>query len=185
MGYFASANGDYDEYPDADFARPPAPGSPTGTLRGTVTDDNKNPVKGALVGLGGHDGPPAAGPALQPRTGTDGTYTIPGIPQAGYRQLTVEPPAPLANALAGPITVNGGVTTKDVTVRRNFADARGGGQITSDARDDAPWGCGWRNLIDGDQANVLETASPVQDDPKTPTTDETRPRTFTVTLSEP
>ena len=61
MGYFASTKGDFDYEPDADFSVPPT-GSPTGIVRGVVRGDNGQPIPGALVGLGGHDGPPNAGP---------------------------------------------------------------------------------------------------------------------------
>ena len=104
MGYFASTRGDFDRTRTrtSRCRRPPA--SPTGTIRGVVRDDADKPVAGALVGLGGHDGPPAAGPALQAVTGADGSYTISGIPQAEYPQLTVEAPFGYADAYAGAVT---------------------------------------------------------------------------------
>ena len=73
------------------------------------------------------------------------------------------------------------MVTRDLAVRRNYADNRAGGSITSDARDDAPWGCGWGNLIDGNQATVMETASPDSDADG----EDLVNRTFTVTLSQP
>jgi extracellular elastinolytic metalloproteinase len=174
MGYFAATRGDYDRTPDADFSLPPAAGGPTGTLRGTVTNDSSQPVAGARVGLTGHDGPPAAGPALQAVTAANGTYTLTGIPQANYPNVSVDAPAGFADDDAGgAVAIGGAPVTKDFVVRRNFADSAGGATITSDARNDAPWGCGWGNLIDGNQATVLETAPPDGDDPV---------RTFTITL---
>ena len=84
MGYFASTRGDFDAYPEADSRfRRPAPA--TGIVRGVVRDDTGNPVPGALVGLGGHDGPPGAGPALQDTTDANGAYEITGIPRRAIR----------------------------------------------------------------------------------------------------
>jgi extracellular elastinolytic metalloproteinase len=181
MGYFASTRGDFDANPDADFSTPPT-GSPTGIVRGIVRDDGGAPVAGALVGLGGHDGPPGAGPALQDTTDGTGAYEITGIPQASYPQLTVEAPAGYADAFGGAVTVGSTALSKDLTVRRNYADSRTGATITSDARDEREGGCGRPNLIDGDEATVLETASP--DDPETEEVEST-PRSFTVRLPQP
>jgi hypothetical protein len=186
MGYFAATRGDYDSTPDADFSLPPAPGSPTGTLRGVVTNDSSQPVGGARVGLTGHDGPPAAGPALQAVTAPDGAYTIGGIPQGNYPNASVDAPTGFAdNDAEGPLAIGGAPVTKDFVVRRNYADGAAGATITSDARNDAPWGCGWGNLIDGNEGTVLETAPPDFDDPTTPTVDETKYRTFTIKLAAP
>jgi extracellular elastinolytic metalloproteinase len=178
MGYFASTRGDYDDSPEADFSPPPAANGPTGTLHGVVTNDASQPVAGALVGLGGHDGPPGAGPALQAVTAADGSYTISGIPQAEYPQVTIDAPDGYADASFGPVTIAGAPVSKDMQVRRNFADSHNGATITSNARDDRPWGCGWPQMIDGNQATVMETAAPDPSDPSTY-------RTFTVRLSQP
>jgi extracellular elastinolytic metalloproteinase len=180
MGYFASTRGDFDYEPDADFSVPPT-GSATGIVRGVVRDDNGAPVGGALVGLGGHDGPPNAGPALQATTAADGSYKITGIPQAEYPQITVEAPAGYADASGGRVAVGSSVVTRDLTVRRNYADNRAGGSITSDARNDAAWGCGWDKAIDGSQDSAVETASPDFDGDG----EDLVNRTFTVTLSQP
>jgi hypothetical protein len=180
MGYFASTRGDFDANPDADFSLPPAAGAPTGTIRGVVRNDSDQPVQGALVGLGGHDGPPAAGPALQAVSAADGSYTISGIPQAEYPQLTVDAPAGYADTYGGSVTVGGAPVTRDLTVRRNYAEGR---PVTGiNARNDGAWGCGFGNLVDGNQATVLETASP--DDPETEEA-EFDPRVFTVALAQP
>ncbi len=183
MGYFASTRGDYDGNPDADFSTPPT-GSPAGIVRGVVRDDGGAPIAGALVGLGGHDGPTGAGPALQSTTNNQGAYEITGIPQASYPQLTVAAPAGYADAFGGAVTVGSTPLSKDLTVRRNYADARTGASITSGARNDAPWGCGFRNMIDGNESTVMETASPAfADDPGTPEVEST-PRTLDVTLPQ-
>ena len=74
--------------------------------------------------------------------------------------------------------------TRDVTVRRNYADWRKGGSISADSRNEEPWGCGWNNLIDGNETSVMSTAAPTaRDDPGTPQI-EVHPRTFTVTLPQ-
>jgi extracellular elastinolytic metalloproteinase len=181
MGYFASTTGDQDGSPEADFSMPPAPGSPTGTLKGVITDDQSQPVAGAVVGLGGHDGPPATGPALQAVSAADGTYTLSGIPQGHYPHVTVDGPGTLADTVAGSVTIDGAAATKDVQLRRNFANALGGAKITTDARDESNVGCGVDKMIDGNQATSIDTNAPVLDDPSTDE-DETEYRTFTIKL---
>ena len=104
-GLLRGERGDLDAAPREDFSGPPAPGGPTGIVRGVVRDDTGGPVPGALVGLGGHDGPPGAGPALQARPRTDGAYEITGIPQARYPRPTVDAPAGYADAIGGSVTV--------------------------------------------------------------------------------
>ena len=142
-----------------------------------VSTDASQPLAGALVGLSGHDGPPAAGPALQAVTGATGAYTISGVPEGAYPNVSVDAPSGFADADTGPLTVAGASAARDVTVRRNYADGAAGAAITSpDARNDAAWGCGWGNLIDGNEANVLETAPPDADSPQ---------RTFDITLNAP
>jgi extracellular elastinolytic metalloproteinase len=173
MGYYASTTGAYDFQPQEDFQLPPAPGGPTGTVTGVVRNDLGQRVAGVRVGLSGHDGPPAAGPALQAVTGADGRYTISGVPQATYPQLVAHAPSGYADAFGGQATVTN-TLDRDLVLRRNWADVDAGATIATDARDDSAWGCGPRNLADGDEATVVETAAP----------HDTTFRTFTVQLPQ-
>ncbi|MEA2125341.1 MAG: extracellular elastinolytic metalloproteinase [Solirubrobacteraceae bacterium] len=166
MGYFAATGGDADVAPTADFSLPPAAGAPQGVVSGTVRDDAGAPVGGVTVRL--------AGPALRAVTSTDGTYRITGVPFATYPRLTAGGPAGYASATASDVTVGGDVT-RDLTLRRNYADTRSGASVTTAARDDTAFGCGPPKLADGDQSTALQTAAPGPGDP----------RTFTVALSAP
>src|SRR5262249_8644486 len=83
MGWFAGAVDGDDSAPVEDFSLPPAPGTPTGSLTGTVTDqDAHTPIAGAVVGFGGHaSGFPGDYAAV---TDAAGKYTISGILPGTY-----------------------------------------------------------------------------------------------------
>ena len=77
MGYFAGALDANDIDPQQDFATPPGPGAPTGTIAGKLTDaDSGLPVAGQKVGVGGHATDPSFVDALVTTSGADGTYTL-------------------------------------------------------------------------------------------------------------
>jgi hypothetical protein len=192
MGYFASTSRDQDTSPHEDFSLPPAAGGRTGSIRGVVRDDSDRPVAGALVGLGGHDAP-GVGPALQAVSHADGSYVINGVPQGQYETLTAHAPVGFADAQTGPITVGGAPVTRDLTVRRNYADLGAGASLPTRAplsqwtnfRDESAEGCGPRKLFDSDLGTAVKTSAPTDtDDPTTPF-DETVPRYITVQLSKP
>ena len=182
MGWFASTRGDSDDSPEADFTLPPAAGGPTGTLEGVVRDDAGRPLADVLVGLGGHDGPPGVGPALQAVSDARGRYRIADVPTAEYPHVTALGPAGYTDLVDGPVTIGAAAVTRDITLRRNWADVRAGATIATDARDESQVGCGPDKLVDGDVDTAVDTASP--DDEDTPPI-ESDPRTFTVTLPRP
>ena len=200
MGYFASTSGEQDVRTQEDFSLPPGADEPTGTIQGTVRDDGDRPVAGVRVALGGHDAP-VVGPALQAVTGADGTYAVSGVPQGQYGDLVADAPAGFADASSGPVTVAAAAVTRDLTVRRNYADAGAGATVPgfsaasgdrpppdprwSNFRDESAWGCGPEKLFDGDQGTAVGTSAPTgTDDPGT-AFDETAPRYVTVELSQP
>ena len=83
MGYFASARDSGDTQPVENFLMPPAPGDPTGTLSGTVTDaDELTPVAGVKVAFAGHDS--GVGPELSAVTNGTGVYSIADVPTGTY-----------------------------------------------------------------------------------------------------
>jgi protocatechuate 3,4-dioxygenase beta subunit len=56
----------------------------TGTISGTVTDASNKPLPGITVSLAFQGSGPVNPTAV---TGSDGTYTIHGVPQGHYREL--------------------------------------------------------------------------------------------------
>ncbi len=91
MGYFAGAIDGDDTTPVEDFSAPPRPGTPTGSLTGTVTEsDSGAPVAGATVAFGGHNSGFAGD--LAAVTGADGTYSIEGIFPGSYPKVFASGP---------------------------------------------------------------------------------------------
>jgi hypothetical protein len=181
MGWSASTTGPGDVTPVEDFSLPPAAGTPTGTIRGTVTDDRGRPLAGVRVGLGGHDTPGTADP-LQATTGADGTYAIADVPQGTYPAIVAHAPTGYAEVRDAALTVTAGTVRRDFTLRRNYADLDAAAHLRAfTGRDESAFGCGPRRGFDGDVGTGLDTTGPVQDDPSTPA-DETRTVVFTVEL---
>jgi hypothetical protein len=146
MGWFAAAvNGD-DMAPVEDFSLPPAPGTPTGSLTGTVTDqDGGAPIAGAVVGFGGHaSGFPGDYAAV---TDAAGHYTISGILPGTY-------PAMFAGGdgydrQVSTLSIGSHATTRDWSLRRDWAALAGGGTVTEfNGPDATPFGCGPTGAID-------------------------------------
>jgi hypothetical protein len=164
MGYFASTSGDQDVAPREDFSLPPT-GRLTGTVHGTVRADGDRPLANVLVGLAGHD-TPGAGPALQAVTGANGAYTITGVPQGTYAEVTADAPAGYADVTGGPVTVGGAPVTVDLTTRRNYADVTAPGTLgraavaATNFRDESAAGCGPARAFDGDQGTAVDTTAP-------------------------
>jgi extracellular elastinolytic metalloproteinase len=75
MGYFAGTIDANDFEGVEDFATPPGPGSPTGTITGKLTDATTGmPVSGQTIGVGGHATDPSFVDALVTTSGpTAGT----------------------------------------------------------------------------------------------------------------
>jgi len=140
MGYFAGATDGDDTAPVEDFSLPPAAGTPTGTLSGTVTDqDSHAAIAGAVVAFGGHaSGFPNDYAAV---TDATGDYTITGILPGTY-------PSVFSNAngfdrQVSTVSVSSGSTVHDWTMRRDWAALAGGGSVTDfNGPDFTDFGCG-------------------------------------------
>jgi hypothetical protein len=146
MGYFAGATDGDDTNPVEDFSLPPAPGTPTGTLSGTVTDqDTSAPIAGAVVGFGGHDsGFPNDYAAV---TDANGAYTISGILPGTYPSVFASANA-YDRAIAA-VSVSSGAGTRNWTLRRDWAALAGGGSVTDFSGPDfTDFGCGPSSAID-------------------------------------
>lgn len=158
MGWFAAAIDGDDAQPVEDFALPPAPNAPRGSVTGRVTDSaTRQPVVGALVAFGGHLGGPG-GPGLPgvpggingeyaASTGFDGSYTITGVVPGTYPKVFVW--APGYDPLFQTVTVGSQPRRLNWTVRRNWAAASGGTEVVAaDGLDLGSSGCGPEALID-------------------------------------
>jgi extracellular elastinolytic metalloproteinase len=147
MGYFAgSVDGD-DITPAEDFSMPPAPGTPTGVMSGTVTDsDTGVTLEGALVGFGGHaSGFPGDLAAL---TDADGHYTITGIVAGTYPRVFARGPGYDVSTRTVSVS-SSGVTTANFQIRRDWAGLSGGGEVVAfNGPDFSSFGCGPNQVID-------------------------------------
>jgi extracellular elastinolytic metalloproteinase len=151
MGWFAGAvNGD-DAAPAEDFSMPPAPGTPTGSLTGVVTDqDAGTPIAGAVVGFGGHaSGFPGDYAAVSDATGH---YTISGILPGTY-------PAVFARGdgfdqQTTTLSIASHASVRNWALRRDWAALGGGGSVVAfNGPDFTPFGCGPSSAIDQSLGN--------------------------------
>jgi extracellular elastinolytic metalloproteinase len=146
MGFFASSEGGDDSAPVQSFAVPPAPGSPTGTLSGTVTNlAGGAPLSGVTIGIAGHDsGFPGD---YVTTTATDGTYTLADLVPGTYPLVYATGGVDKAVSKNVPIVV--GSNTKDWVVARDWASSSGGGRVADFTGIDlTSQACGPPGLID-------------------------------------
>jgi hypothetical protein len=169
MGYFAGAIDGTDVTPAEDFSLPPAPDAATGTLTGRVSEvGNGHPVAGAKVLVGGHTNGESVYTAT---TGSDGRYTLAGLPAGTYGKVFVLPADGYDGVMERNVTVSGsGTSTLDFAVKHNWASAAGGGSIFADTDTYyTKYDCGPAALIDGDQANGWSAWNPTSPRYPTPT----------------
>jgi extracellular elastinolytic metalloproteinase len=125
MGFFASSSGGDDLQPVEDFTPPPVPGSPTGTVSGTVANtDGGGPLEGITVAVSGHDsGFPGDYMAT---TDAAGHYSMSGLVPGTYPSFYVT-----GGVLSQPraLTVAAGPNPENWTVRRNWAATSGGATL--------------------------------------------------------
>jgi len=157
MGYFASTFNADDTSPIEDTSPPPAPG-PTGSLGGIVTEfDSGSPVAGARVGVAGHDsGFPGS---LGADTGAAGDYAVSGIPAASYPRVVASKPGYDSQVLNNVPIAAGAQTTRNFTLRRDYASLAGGAAVSSDltGTDYSYLGCGPEAAFDQSLSKGLST----------------------------
>jgi extracellular elastinolytic metalloproteinase len=134
MGYFAGTTGSSDVNPAESMATAPPDGGPTGAVSGRAIDaDNGRPLAGAGVRVGGHDTLDGDGEPFDDRfltqTGPDGAFSLAELPLGTHEEVTV-------SAASGhdPETLRDVVAPSsghEVRLKRNWAAAAGGAQITS------------------------------------------------------
>jgi hypothetical protein len=140
MGFFAGTVSGDDLHPVEDFSTPPSANTPRGTLSGRVTDQSTGgPVSGATVAFGGHSsGFPGDYAAT---TGSGGGYTIPGILPGSYPDVVVSGAG--YDPQLATLSVGRGTTTRNWSIRRDWAAASGGGAVTRFTGPDyTVFGCG-------------------------------------------
>jgi extracellular elastinolytic metalloproteinase len=146
MGYFAGATDGDDTAPVEDFSLPPAAGTPTGSLSGTVTDqDSHAAIAGAVVAFGGHaSGFPNDYAAV---TDASGDYTITGILPGTYPSVFSSGSG--FDRQVSTVSVSSGSTVHNWTMRRDWAALSGGGSVTDfNGPDFTDFGCGPSSAID-------------------------------------
>jgi hypothetical protein len=149
MGFFAGSLDGDDVAPVEDFSMPPAPGTPTGSLTGKVTDkDSGTPVAGAVVAFGGH----ASGFAgdFAAVSGADGSYTISGILAGTYPKVFSAGPG--FDRVTATLSIRSGTNTANWPLRRDWAAISGGSKVTAfNGPDFSDFGCGPDRLFDQSQ----------------------------------
>jgi Zn-dependent metalloprotease len=153
MGYFAGALDANDFGPQEDFAMPPGPGAPTGTIAGKLTDaDSGLPVAGQKVGVGGHATDPSFVDALVTTSHADGTFAL-SVPAGTYRNVTITGGGFNTVQADDVVVPAGGTKRLDATIRRDWAAPASGASLESNDDSFAYIGCGSDKLVDQSSAS--------------------------------
>lgn len=176
MGWFAGAIDGGDTQPGEDFHTPP---KAEGTLSGTVTDANTHaPLVGAVVRITGHDSGFIG--SLTATTDAQGKYSIGHVGQGTYAKVVVTSDG--YEVGVDKVTV-GKSSTKDFSIRKDYAAASGGASVTdANGPDYTDFGCGPGGAIDLSQGTGW--GSTTGDDDGTPTATPI-PKAVTVKLATP
>lgn len=128
MGFFAGTDDGDDTAPVENFAMPPGPNTPKGSLTGKVADSVTGaPLTGALVLFGGHaSGFPGDYSAT---TAADGTYRISGILAGTYPKVVATSPG--YDHQETTITITAGTTRRDFALQRDWAASSGGATVAA------------------------------------------------------
>jgi extracellular elastinolytic metalloproteinase len=152
MGYFAGSAGTADTKPAEDFSLPPAPGTATATLSGTVIDSLSGaPLPGVTVAIAGLNS--GFIPDHAAVTDAAGHYDIPEVFVGTYPKVT----ATLAGWEPGQVelTVSAPATTQNFAIRRDWMATAGGAVVTETNGDEfADLGCGTLAAIDQSQGTA-------------------------------
>jgi Tol biopolymer transport system component len=155
MGYFASIGNAGDYFAQEDFTLPPSPGSPTGTIAGTVFSSTGQTLAGAEVWIGGRSS------GLQDSFGafTDafGDYVIPNVPAGSYKRVYARALGHERRPFSNVVVNAGATTTLDVGLERNWASSWVGATVVSAT---GPTVCTPWNAIDDSNIWGWGTASP-------------------------
>jgi extracellular elastinolytic metalloproteinase len=170
MGFFASTRGGDDLQPVEDFTPAPAPGGPTGTLSGMVTNTaGGGPLAGITVAISGHDsGFPGDYVAT---TDAAGHYAMAGLVPGTYPSFYLSGGVV---ATPRPVTVAAGANVENWTVARDWAAVSGGAKVVDftgvnlstsgcgpDAAFDLSQTVGWASDVsEGAPFVVVKLASP-------------------------
>jgi extracellular elastinolytic metalloproteinase len=148
MGFFAGALDGNDAAPGEDFSTPPAPGTPTATLSGTVRDaDSGTPVAGVAVTV-----VTEGGALANPSATTDaaGHYAISGLVAGTYPKVVAGGGG--MDPVTVAVTVRPTGTVQDFALRRDWAASAGGARVTAFDGPDFTPDCGPAMAIDQSQA---------------------------------
>jgi extracellular elastinolytic metalloproteinase len=174
MGYFAGTFDASDVHPAENFAIPPPAGGPTGSIAGTLRNEQGAPLAGAAVSIGGHDS--GFGDDLTATTNGSGQYVIGSVPVGTYEEVFAAAPGGYDLATAADVAVVGSQTTAlDFTAIRDWAASAGGATIAAFTGPDYGPDCGPPRAIDTLDRQVWTTDSPA--DPSDP-----GPKSITVHL---
>jgi extracellular elastinolytic metalloproteinase len=165
MGLFASSVDGDDVRPVEDFATVPAPGAPTATVTGVVTNvDTGKPQAGVTLSFGSY----GAGYPERYRAVTDdqGRYTITGVPPGTYPRFAAT--APGFDGSTGSPALKAGTNTVNWTVRRDWAAGSGGATVASHSGTDDGSVCSPDTVIDQQQTTSWDAATTIRNGAFTP-----------------
>jgi extracellular elastinolytic metalloproteinase len=178
MGFFAAALDGNDAAPGEDFSLPPAAGTPVGTLTGTVSDPQSGtPIAGATVIVATATSLTGTNPSAT--TDADGHYTITGLVAGHYPKVVAASPG--FDGVTTDVTVTGGTTTADFSLRRDWASSAGGASIPAFDGPVTEADCGPPFAIDQTQVNGWESTADLVGGKVSPQT----PKSITIALPKP
>ncbi|GAA3817731.1 M36 family metallopeptidase [Nocardioides panacisoli] len=140
LGYYAGSDGGSDPAPTADFHVPPADTSQKGSISGTATDTEGNPLSGVSVHISGH-------PEWSAVTDDNGHYTINDVVVGTWPKVTASRAGYESDVDAVTVVANT-TATYNPELRRDWASASGGASIADFNGPDYSPQCGPEGAID-------------------------------------
>lgn len=155
MGWFAAATNGDDITPIEDFSLPPKPGTPRGTVKGTVTDtDSHAALAGTTITFPGHDS--GFGGSYTAVTDSTGHYKIANVLPGTYPEVSATKPG--YESKVRDLPVKPGTNRVDWSLRRDWAATTGGSEVTASNGDDYSFiGCGPDAALDVSQETGWST----------------------------